>query len=286
MRLRLVAVIESELDEAALTPVEMYDFTAIARLANQASKDLAAEELKAVAARIELDSPVTSTVVVGSVAPAVIAEAVTSGSALIVCGAARGSHRFVPKGISTALGLMADAPVPVLVMNDICPLDLRQTQQSLLIADDLSANCAGVPVTACNLAIAIGHTDVHHVHVNALSMETLASAAEKSIAMHGEMIFKDVGPSVLWEIVQRDLQEHIIRRSKGAGERIVAAGGQYCAKLRNGRVESELEKAVEATQANILVFGRHHSLHRKPFAIGKVPFHMMLAHNRALVVVP
>lgn len=287
MRLRLVTAIE--LDTAAAGrygPNDMFDFTAIGRSEGDGQRAQAEDTLQSMAAKLELDSKVEISAIVGAPTQAILSDAVVSGASFIVTGAAKGSHHFVPKGLSTALTLIAESPIPVLVVNESCALDLTRKNLKILVGDDLSESCERSVLASFDLAIGLGRTDVHHVHANALSIETFAANVQKLRAMRGNDPAADIGPTELWEEVQRDLHQRIRSRTRDRTSRLEATGGHYWPEIRNGRVELEIEKAIETAAPDIIAFGRHVPVHRRPFTIGRVPFHFMLSQDRAILVVP
>lgn len=287
MRLRLVTAIEPDPDATrSYGPNDMFDFTAIGRSEGDEEREQAEDELRRIAAQLEFGSDVEVSVIFGTPAQAILSDAVVSGASFIVTGAAKGSHHFVPKGLSTALTLMADSPIPVLVINEACRLDVNRESLKILLADDLSESCERSIATVFDLAIGLRQTDVHHVHANALSMETFARNVQKMRALRAGNPKDDIGPTELWEEVQRDLHARLRSRTRARVASLESAGGHYWPEIRNGRVETEIERAIETIAADIVAFGRHHPVHRRPFSIGRVPFHFMLSQDRALLVAP
>jgi len=287
MRLRLISAVEvDQFSSLQESPYDMFDFTVIGRSLGECLRAQAEDELKALAAKLDVGTPVTTSVVVSKPAQAILSEATVSGAHFIITGAAKGSHQFVPKGMSTALSLMMDSTLPVMVVSNACNLDLTLDRHKILVADDLSQSSERAVLAAFDLAAALGHTDVHHVHVNALNIETFATGAQELIREHGSGLYKDLGPTEMWDEVQRHLNERMRRRVPNRIQSLDLTEGQYYSEVRNGAVESELERAIEEAGADILVFGRHHAIHRRPFAIGRVPFHFMLSQDRALIVIP
>lgn len=287
MRLRLVTVIETgQRPGIRYTPYDMFDFTALDRARGDELRAKAANDLHSLADTLEIGAPVETSVIVGDPAQGILSDAVVSGASLIVVGAAKGGHRFVPKGMSTALSLMADSSVPVLVVNDACTTELGRKSLKILVADDLSESCERAVLVAFDLAVALGHTDVHHVHANALNMETIADTVQRMRKSRERDSDKDLGPTELWDAAQRDLHERIRSRAPIRSLFLETSGGTYRPEIRNGGAEAELDKAIETAAPDLLVFGRHQSIHRRPFAIGRVPFHFMLSQNKAVLIVP
>jgi nucleotide-binding universal stress UspA family protein len=286
MRLRLVSAVEPALMYLQFPAIEMYDFTAISRAESNELKAQVEDELKQFAQSLELDSKVETSVVVGQPAQVALSDAVANGVSLIVTGAANGSHRFVPKGLSTALSLMADSHMPVLVVKENGALDFSKEALNIVVADDLSANCERAVLAAFDLAIALGDTDVHHIYSNSLTMQNFARNVQKLRELHDDDSATDISPTDLWEKTRINLHERLRLRAPGRSLFLEAAGGHYWPEIRDGSVELALEKVIESASPELIVFGRHHSFHRRPFAIGRVPFHFMMSMDRPILVVP
>ncbi len=287
MRLRLVSVVDlDQFRDVRYAPNDLFDFTLVRSIIGDDAQASVEDELRRMAMKLDVGSPVTTSVSIGKTAQCVIAEATVSGSSVIVTGASKGNHRFVLKGLSTALSLMAESPVPVAVINDACHVDLTRESLKIFVADELSGASERAVLVAFDLALALRRTDVVHVHANPLDMETFAKAIQRLENFRDEGYLKDFGPSEMWDAAQRDLLDQIRHRASSRTLFLETVGGKYQPEVLYGGVLPEMEKTIEAQNPDLLVFGRHHTVHRRPFSIGKVPFHFMLSHNRPLVIVP
>ncbi len=287
MRLRLVAAIEpAEVNNLHLQPSDMYDFTAMIRSESAELKAQVEDELQRFANTLELDIKVETSVVIGTPAQVILSEAVVSGASLIVTGAAKGSLRFIPKGLSTALTLMSESPIPVLVINDNRQLNLNRKALDILVADDLSESCERAVLVGFDLAIALGETDVHHIYVNSLTMENFAHNVQKLRELRKEDVGAHISPTELWEETHRSLHTRIRLRAPGRTQFLETAGGHYWPEIRDGGIKLGLEKAIDIATPDVIVFGRHQTIHRRPFSIGRVPFHFMLSMDYSILVVP
>jgi hypothetical protein len=63
-------------------------------------------------------------------------------------------------------------------------------------------------------------------------------------------------------------------------------GGSYSAKVYFGEVTEQLARCVDEIKPDVVIFGRHELVHRKPFGIGKLPFYSMLNVGTPLIVAP
>lgn len=287
MRLRLIAAVEPIYETPGIFGLsKLYDFTEIGRTEDDRQKAEVESALARLADSLELKTKVEISVICGAPATSILKDAELSGASLIVSGAAKGGHNFVLKGLSTAIALMSDAPVPVLMISDACRVDFSRADLRILLADDLTEACERAALAALDLATAMGQTDVHHVYANAFSMASFAKNVQKLREMHRQDADSDIGPTDLWEKARGSLLERLRLRAPGREQFLNAAGGHYFPEIRDGSVESVLEKAIEASAPDILAFGRHQSFHSRPFAIGRVPFQFMLSQDRPILVVP
>jgi hypothetical protein len=68
---------------------------------------------------------------------------------------------------------------------------------------------------------------------------------------------------------------------------VVEVNGGVCHfELWNGDVFEELNRAALNHQASIVVFGKHHAIHRHPVAVGQMGYQKMLNLNRAIMMAP
>jgi nucleotide-binding universal stress UspA family protein len=264
----------------------MYDFSAISRSESNDLKAQMEDELQQFAKSLELETKVETSIVVGQAAQVALSDAVVSGASIIVTGAANRSHRFVPKGLSTALTLMAESPTPVLVVKEGSQLNLSGESLNIVVADDLSDNCERAVLAAFDLAVGLGDTDLHHIYANSLTMQNFALNVEKLRELRKDDSSTDISPTDLWEKTRSSIRERLRLRAPGRELFLEAAGGHYWPEIKDGSVESALEKVIDSASPELIVFGRHHSFHRRPFAVGKVPFYFMMSIERPILVVP
>ena len=229
---------------------------------------------------------VETNVLSGNASECIIADALANRASLIITGAGRGSHRFVPRGMSTALSLMADAPIPVLVIQEGCRPKFDMDGQVVLIADDLSEHSERAVLTGFDLATALGKTKVKHVHVNAISEENLRVALEGVASASRSGQVRGISAGEIHELALKTLDAKLRQRAAGMKAVLEASSSEVSCHLRSGDVIDELNKAAEETKADFVVFGRHRAFRRKPFLIGQVPFYAMLSPDRPVLVVP
>lgn len=224
--------------------------------------------------------------IAGFPADGVMADAMANHAALIVTGASKGSHRFVPKGLSTALSLMSESSVPVLVIQEGMTIDFDKPNLSLVVADDLSDHSEAAVMTAFDFAAALGRVALKHIHVNSLTEENLKISLEAATAASHAGSLRVLSSGEIYHMAIQALETKIRNRAPGRKTLLDAANGAYEARVVTGDVVDEIHKTVQETNPDLLVFGRHRAFRRKPFLIGQVPFHAMLLPSKPVLVVP
>ncbi|MBI2603592.1 MAG: universal stress protein [Deltaproteobacteria bacterium] len=217
------------------------------------------------------------------------ADAVASGASLILVGTRINRAKFLPKGFSTSLSLMTHASRPVMTVPD----DVRSVRESgnlkVLYADDLTDHSRDALTVGFEMAYGLENTDFYHLHICEVEEEDLKETQEKMSEMmvmeripYDEHISKSdpVGKA------RTKIKEKMNLRLGGVKFLLQAASCSYIQKIYFGDVQEQLHKAVEEIDPDILVFGKHSFLHRKPFGIGKLPFSAMLSQNRTIVIAP
>jgi nucleotide-binding universal stress UspA family protein len=205
---------------------------------------------------------------------------------MILVGASDGSQRLLPFGLSNALSLLADSPVPVMIVAEGMNVDLDLPKLRLLLCDDLEEQSEGAVDFAFELAGSLGKSDLRQVYINGLTLEGLTAAVTTAAATSHSSLSVGLSATELHTSLLKKLEDRIAERALGREEYIEAAGGSYEAEVLTGDIATQLERAVEKIQPNIIIFGRHERGHRKPFMIGRVPFQQMMAEKRPVIVVP
>lgn len=229
---------------------------------------------------------VKQTVLVGKPAEKIGKEAAHTGSCLLIVGANSRQRRFLPTGYSTALSLMVTASVPVMSIDTTTTPRLPDRDLNLLLADDLSPQSEAAVAFAFDFAAAFGRATLHHLHINGLTLEGLRSGLETAAAAGHTMLDSDRAVGSVFEAVMAQYHEELRLRAAGLRDYLDAAGGVYQATVRSGQVRAELAAFVDANDPDVLVFGRHQSVHTRPFFLGRLPYGAMLSFQRPVIVVP
>ena len=113
-----------------------------------------------------------------SIPEAIVNDASRSSADLIVCGVANVSHKFLPKGLSTVLSLMANAPIPVIAFPPGASFQKSNEDAfRIILADDLEDAGASAAKFGIEWAKSIGKSSIYHVHVNTSRKEDFIASA-------------------------------------------------------------------------------------------------------------
>ena len=242
------------------------------------------ERLNKLAREIDPKGQVIATKVLsGSAAHMIAAEAAATNAAFIITGAASVSHRFIPKGISTALTLMSTASVPVLVMKLETILGSPQRDFRVLVADDMRDSGKSALRTALSLACLYPSSEVFHVHVNSLTLSALEAALDAG-PLHRSSPTE--GPAKVYELVVREIEEQLEKRALEVMSGLPSPGINYHPHVRTGAVAKNLDLVIGEFNPDLMVFGRHQTFRSKPFSMGQMPFYSMLSQSIAVMIVP
>lgn len=215
----------------------------------------------------------------------ILEEARESHATMILCGAGSGNYRYVPSGFSTALSLMANAEIPVMTLRQDVPFDFQREGLRILVADDLRDSGACAIHYALKLDSFSRSASIRHVYVGEVSARWYASMFEK-ILPENLRTSATVESKALSEALHTKFSHRLAERFERA--RAVSDGGavKYAPIVLEGDVVEELGRQSAIFKPHMIVFGRHASVHQKPFAIGSVPFKVMLQQMFPIVVVP
>lgn len=283
---RLVHVVDDwNVPPTAVYPGE-YLFPKVAIALQLEARDAALKRLEEIGKTFESDS--VNAVVAGNAAQALISDAATSGAKLIVCGTKAISHRFLPKGFSTALSLMADSPIPVMIVPEDCR-SFKDEEPVIMLADDLTDSCWGALHTALELCLSLKKPKLVHVHMFDSRREELKQFSKKlmekldldTVPLDGDFSFQKLADE--FEERVKEKMNHRLGTAKGL---IESAGGTYEVRTYFGDVQKNFTRATLDYKPDLVVFGRHETVHRRPFSIGKMPFYAMLDLHKPLIIAP
>lgn len=226
---------------------------------------------------------VSSEVLLGYPAESIRAHAVTIGAELIVLGGAADDYKYVPRGLSTVLGLMADAPCPVLVLPRGNTGSWEKKPLKAILADDLQRESDSSVLVGYEWVSALGNTELTHVHVNQLSkddlQDALTAAAAASHTPEGALDLNTV-----WTAAMKSVETKLAERAPGRKHLVEARGGKVKISLLQGDPVDAILKLADDTKADLMIFGRHRTWRKKPFAVGQLPFHSMLRSKKPVLI--
>jgi nucleotide-binding universal stress UspA family protein len=250
---------------------------------------LSAAELKIAELKTTIDGrvQVTHNVLFGRPAENIIADSIASRVSLIVTATSKAGHRFVLKGFSTALSLISDASVPVLVIPGGVKLDMSRRGLRILLADDLRQERADARHAAFALAAVCPESKLLHVHVNPLSEQHLVRMLERAQASQpGGVGSRELSSRSLYKRAKDELAARLESFGIPYKETLAAGDGRYESALLEGDVVESLERKIVEWDPEVIVFGRHHMAQRRPLLPGQLPFRTMLSQRRAIMVAP
>jgi nucleotide-binding universal stress UspA family protein len=250
-----------------------------------ASREELKKQLGALKTRLLSDLDVKLIVKEGQAAEVLAKEAEDLNASLLIVGTSVKPQSFVPRGFSTALTLMASAKVPVLAVDTERHLPDLSLPFRVLVADDLSPQSEPAVQAAATLAEACRASWLQHLHVSAFSKENLETTLRQAAAA-AHTSLSAIEAEEVYKAVQAEQRAALEDRFSDYREYFEASGGRYTAEVVPGQLRAELDAAVKTHLPDIMVFGRHHTVHRKPFFFGRMPYKAMMAFGRPVLIVP
>jgi nucleotide-binding universal stress UspA family protein len=202
----------------------------------------------------------------------------------IVLGTKEQTYRFVPKGLSTVLSLQDESPCPVLVFPTKRLFDWQPNRKlKILISDDLSPEGAHVVEKGLLFASKLEPTEITHIHVNSLQKEDL-QAALQLVTASKHVPETPMSADVLWDSSMQRLSAFLKDRSLHLPQN---TSTQTTLKhvILHGNPQDEIQRFTEEMDIDLLVFGRHKTIHRKPFNLGRMPLAAMSRLERPLLII-
>jgi nucleotide-binding universal stress UspA family protein len=288
MALRLVHVCQPEEGNSYLLPYFAHaERRRLEEYLGKSAQSLAQQRLEDLAARIPASIKRELRVMTGDPAEWINADAVSYGASMIVIGVGKSRSRFVPQSWSTALSLMSQARLPVLVVDRAVPLKFDpQKRPVILLADDLSDHSQKMIAVGFDIAMALKQSDVHHVHASALTEDAISAAVEASISNSDHPVENTLSGSAMHAMIMAQIRSNMESRAGTIKSLFEVADCRYHSEVLVGDVRDSLKACAEKLRPELLIFGRHHQIHRRPFLIGRVPFHAMVSQNRPVMIIP
>lgn len=286
--LHFVHAVEPVFNYATSSPYPVYleEFSSAIDEAMKEKQRVAEQKLKSLVETAYSRFPVTmKALATPFVTEAVLAEATSTGSILVVCGVAPNKRGGVG-GFSTALSLMTHSSLPVLVFRAGVEVDWAAPGLRMLVADD----CRESGLTALRAAFKIARKSekavIDHMHAANLSSEDVKLFSQAALTRSGSPIAKGLTGETLFANLKKEVEALLDKRAAECVSGGRPANVTYEAHFVSGDVTEAVNQEAERFKPHLIVFGRHQTVHRRPFAIGAVPFRTMLAHDQPVLMAP
>jgi len=224
---------------------------------------------------------VRSSVVDGRYPSALLELAAAHQSILMVVGQKAGSD----DALNHTIELMAGASMPVLVIPDTVQNFICDESGLLhvLVADDLKESSqAAIECLTDFIHTLRLQVNVLHVHVEPVEVKTLALSPDFELNFWPELAVRERPVEIRYETIMKTLR----LRSRHLADVVSECGGTYHAELWHGDVSVELNRAAQSHRASMIIFGKHHLVHKHPWAIGQMDYQKMLNLNRPIMMAP
>lgn len=212
----------------------------------------------------------------------------SSKATLILCGFNRERHPRFLGGMSTALSLMAHSRHPVMVIPGDRPIDFQNHPHTVLVADDFGSDGEQALKGAMGFCRSIDVDHLVHAHVNTMSYREINQMVEQvRIAMLEGRIptNPDFTSQAYIEETKADLKNRLKQRIEGIDPAFTHEY-KYKTSVRFGAPIEEIHRLTVETKSSVLIFGKHHMLHRGRLSLGKVPYEAMVEPEVATIIVP
>lgn len=287
MSLKLTHVVEPWRSPGIVPPGE-YVSPYIVRQAEEKRLKEAQETLEYTVKNIQGKIPLSTHVLSANAADGIRSDALTSRASLVVCSIKPMSHRFIPQGFSTALAMMAQSTIPIMVIPEEKNIRFTQDRLTILICDDLTETSAEAVTTAAEFAGSLQNCNLVHLHVHPEPTHKLVEWAVQISQMsqtkdltygfpiRQETIVEETEQAIRKKLTERLLvPAYLLEQSKVSYEQ----------KTKFGSVFEEITSVVKSIKPDLIVFGRHYFVHKHPVSIGKVPFYAMLSLDTPVMVI-
>lgn len=290
MTLRLVHVIEKWQEHlpGCYTPGSYFSSKLSAINEDNCIKDANAkfEELKSM---IPPDIKIEQNILVGAVAESLICDAISSQAALILCSYRPMSDQYLPKGLSTALSLLADASVPILAVPQGYQLDYHKKPFKIIACDSLMDDCSEAISTACELGLDIGNTSIVHLHIHQKTPAEIAEWGEQVQSVMESYKLQVPSEFEVDNIMEKTRKKigHQLDQRIGMLKSIIPLKNacEYSQEVLFGDLFEQFANMITQEDPDVIAFGKHQRFHIKSLAIGSMPSYTMLGLGRPVLAV-
>ncbi len=222
---------------------------------------------------------VETQVVAGDVTKLIAEDATESESGLIMVGASKGGTAGTIQGFSSAISLVMESSVPVMVVNRDAKFVPHKKGATFLACDDFTEVSGAALDVGFSFASAVKGSTLVHLHVESygeLPRHTKLKDPKTNSAITPEQL----------EFINRQVEDKMLERAGEWPTVLETKGSRYEMEIVSGNVPDEIDHSAIAHRADIVLFGQHKVFHRKSMHVGKVPYKVMLAQNKPVIVVP
>lgn len=240
---------------------------------------IAGRRLDALARSLDSSLKVETAVLSGDVAKSVVEDAEENAASMIMVGASRGGVSGTIQGFSTAISLVMESSVPVMVLNERADFSPNNERPVIVACDDFTEVSSSALDLGFVVASSIEGCTLVHLHVESYG----------DMNTHGKL--RDpktngaISPEQL-EHLNRQAEEKMLERAGRRPAALEDKGGRYVLEIVSGTVPDEIERSAIAHRADLMILGQHKVFHRKSMHVGQVPYKAMLAQQRPVIVVP
>jgi hypothetical protein len=161
---------------------------------------------------------------------------------------------------------MADSPLPMLISGQGMDADFSRPSLKVLLTDDMRTESSFAVAHAAGFALQLKHGELHHAHVWPSNL-----------------------PAVLRGFTP-DIQSYMKRRMPARvhydRETWAALDFSYQPHELTGNVVDEVDQLVLKLSPDMILFGQHHKIHRRPFSLGKLALRGMIHYGKPVAVFP
>lgn len=209
-------------------------------------------------------------------------------ASLILCGFRRDSSPRFLRGMSTALGLMAHSRHPVMIVPGDRAIDFQGTPLTVLVADDMKEDGANALRGALGFCRSIDIDHIVHAHVNPMSYREINQMVEQiRIAMlEGRIPSNPAFDSHIYIEETKEQLRAVLKQRMDTLDPSFTHEFKYRPSVRFGSTIDEIHRLTVETKSSVLIFGKHHILHRGRLSLGKVPYEAMVEPHVATIIVP
>jgi nucleotide-binding universal stress UspA family protein len=212
----------------------------------------------------------------------------SSKASLIVCGFHRQRQPRFLGGMSNALSLMAHSRHPVMVVPADRSMDFQDHPLTILVADDLRSDGAIALRGAIDFCRSIDVEQLVHAHVNPMSYREINQMVEKiQLAMlEGRIPGNPEFDSHAYIEQTKTAIKTLLKERIEALEPGFVGDCKYRPSVGFGAPIDEIHRLTVETKSSVLIFGKHHMLHRGRLSLGKIPYEAMVEPYVATIIVP